>query len=430
MKYKSTKDNEKLSSLRDAVIKGLAPDGGLYFPEEIPKLSSDFLDKLPKLSLGDIAFRIATLFFGEDIPPATLKEIAYDAIDFPAPLVKIDDSLHILELFHGPTLAFKDFGARFMGRMGAHLAKDLGRELTVLVATSGDTGSAVAHGFLSVPGIRVVLLYPKGRISKLQEMQLTTLGENVTALEVEGSFDDCQHLVKTAFLDETLRSKLDLTSANSINIARLLPQTFYYFYAWGQLREASEVAFSVPSGNFGNLTAGLIAKRMGLPISKLVAATNINDIVPCYLKTGVYEPRPAEHTISNAMDVGDPSNFSRLKMLCEKSLQQMREEVVGMSFDDEQTKETISKVYEQHVYLLDPHGAVAYRAAKEYLASGGSPPCVVLGTAHPAKFIEALEGLVPDKISIPERLAAFLKREKQSVPLSNRFEDLKKYLLT
>ena len=351
-----------------AAVKGMASDGGLYLPVTIPTVSKSFLAKLPRLSFQETAFELASILLSDELSPSVLKKAVQKAFFFDAPLVKVSENMYSLELFHGPTLAFKDFGAQFMAQVLSHFVKKSKSKVTILVATSGDTGSAVASGFLNTPNINVIILYPKGKISHTQEQQITTAGHNVQALEVAGTFDDCQNLVRGAFLDDELNEHLLMTSANSINIARLLPQIFYYFYAYGQLKNRDlPLVFSVPSGNFGNLIAGIMAKRMGLPVDQLIAATNANDTIPVYLKTGDFVPKKSVHTLSNAMDCGNPNNFTRLKALYGYSLSEMRKDITGGSFSDAQTKQAIKEVYKEHAYLLDPHSAVGYLGIKEYL---------------------------------------------------------------
>lgn len=415
-------------------------------PVKIPKLPSSFFKKLPFMSLQKIAFEVARNLIGQDIPAKDLKKIVDDAINFDAPLVELHQhqastlqNIYSLELFHGPTLAFKDFGARFMSRLMSYFLKDSQKELIILAATSGDTGSAVGHGFFNVKGIKVVLLYPSGKVSKIQEKQLTTIGKNVAALEIKGTFDDCQKLVKTAFRDEELNQKLMLSSANSINIARLIPQTFYYFYAYAQIlrkwqklsskKSLPNIIFSVPSGNFGNLTAGLIAKKMGLPIEKFIAATNANDIFPQYLKTGRFNPRPSKKTISNAMDVGNPSNFARIIELYKHNLAKIRQDIWSKSYSDKETKSAIQKVYKNFRYLMDPHGAVAYLGLTDYLEQQNKSLGIFLETAHPAKFKDIVEPIIKEKIKVPKRLAKCLKQKKKSIKLKADFKDLEKFLL-
>lgn len=431
MKYYSTNLKAADATLEEAVVKGLASDRGLFMPREIKPLPQEFYDHIEELSFQEIAYRVADAFFGEDIPADTLKQIVYDTLSFDVPLVKVTDNIYSLELFHGPTLAFKDVGARFMARLlGYFIRKEGKKEVNVLVATSGDTGSAVANGFLGVEGIHVYVLYPKGKVSEIQEKQFTTLGRNITALEVDGTFDDCQALVKAAFMDRELNEHLQLTSANSINVARFLPQAFYYFYAYAQLKKAGQAANAVvcvPSGNFGNITAGLFGKRMGLPVSHFIAANNRNDIFYQYLQTGVYSPRPSIATIANAMDVGDPSNFARVLDLYRNSHEAICADISGATYTDEQIADTMRRVWQEHHYLLDPHGACGYRALAEGLQPGETG--IFLETAHPAKFKDTVEKIIGESISIPAKLQAFMSGEKQSLPMSREFADFKKYLL-
>ena len=433
MKYYSTNKQSQSVSLQEAVVKGLASDRGLFMPEAIKALPSSFYDHIEDLSFQEIAYRVADAFFGEDIPADTLKDIVYDTLNFDVPLVKVEENIYSLELFHGPTLAFKDVGGRFMARLLSYFIRKEGqKDVNVLVATSGDTGSAVANGFLGVEGIHVYVLYPKGKVSEIQEKQFTTLGQNITALEVDGTFDDCQALVKSAYMDKELNDHLLLTSANSINVARFLPQAFYYFYAYAQLKKMGQadnkkVVVCVPSGNFGNITAGLFGKQMGLPVSRFIAANNKNDIFYQYLQTGKYNPRPSVATIANAMDVGDPSNFARVLDLYQESHEAICRDISGTTYTDEQIRETVKTTYQQTGYLLDPHGACGFRALKEGLKEGEVG--VFLETAHPAKFLETVEGIIADKVTIPAKLQEFMKGEKQSLPLSKEFADFKAYLL-
>ena len=433
MKYYSTNKQSQSVSLQEAVVKGLASDRGLFMPEAIKALPSSFYDHIEDLSFQEIAYRVADAFFGEDIPADTLKDIVYDTLNFDVPLVKVEENIYSLELFHGPTLAFKDVGGRFMARLLSYFIRKEGqKDVNVLVATSGDTGSAVANGFLGVEGIHVYVLYPKGKVSEIQEKQFTTLGQNITALEVDGTFDDCQALVKSAFMDKELNDHLLLTSANSINVARFLPQAFYYFYAYAQLKKMGQadnkkVVVCVPSGNFGNITAGLFGKQMGLPVSRFIAANNKNDIFYQYLQTGKYNPRPSVATIANAMDVGDPSNFARVLDLYKESHEAICRDISGTTYTDEQIRETVKTTYKQTGYLLDPHGACGFRALKEGLKEGEVG--VFLETAHPAKFLETVEDIIADKVTIPAKLQEFMKGEKQSLPLSKEFADFKAYLL-
>lgn len=424
MKYYSTKQGVSSTSFREAVIKGLPDDNGLFMPAHIPKLDPGFLDNLQNETLSNIGFTVALPFVGSDVSEEKLYDIMGETLNFPLPVVHVHDNLFSLELFHGPTCAFKDVGARFLARCLSHFSDE---KVTVLVATSGDTGSAVANGFLGVPNVDVVILYPKGKVSHLQEQQLTTLDQNITALEVEGTFDDCQRMVKAAFLDKELNRKMKLTSANSINIARLIPQSFYYFWAKAQLHDHEKVTFSVPSGNYGNLTAGLLAKAMGLPISGFVAASNINDVVPAYLKHGLFDPKPSKQTISNAMDVGDPSNFGRMTEIYGQSWDQITNDISGYSFNDDDTKGVMKEVHKKYGYVLDPHGAIGYLGLKKQLERSGGTG-VFLETAHPAKFIDTVTEVI-GKIEIPERLSAYLKKEKKSHLVKNEFNELKSYLI-
>ncbi|GHT08356.1 threonine synthase [Bacteroidia bacterium] len=431
MKYYSTNKQAPEVDLQTAVVKGLAIDKGLYMPENIKRFPDSFFEKITEMSFQEIAYEVALAFFGEDIDSATLKGIVYDALSFETPVVPVIGSIYSLELFHGPTLAFKDVGARFMARILGYFIKKQGiTDVNVLVATSGDTGSAVANGFLGVDGIHVYVLYPKGKVSAIQECQFTTLGQNITALEIDGAFDDCQALVKAAFLDEDLNEKLRLTSANSINVARFLPQAFYYFNAYAQLRRRGikdDIVVCVPSGNFGNLTAGLIAKKMGLPIRRFIAANNKNDIFLQYLLTGFYNPKPSVQTLANAMDVGDPSNFVRILDLFHHKHELITQVITGFSCPDESIRETVKTCYESTGYLLDPHGACGYLALLEKLQPNETG--VFLETAHPAKFKETIEDIIQKPVNIPEKLQEFRKGTKQSIELSKNFLELKTYLL-
>lgn len=431
MKYYSTNKNAPDATLEEAVVKGLAADRGLYMPAEIKKLPVSFFEEIDKLSFQEIAYRVADAFFGSDIPAETLKQIVYDTLSFDVPAVKVKDDIYSLELFHGPTLAFKDVGARFMARLlGYFIRKEGKKQVNVLVATSGDTGSAVANGFLGVEGIHVYVLYPKGKVSEIQEKQFTTLGNNITAIEVNGTFDDCQALVKSAFMDKELNEHMQLTSANSINVARFLPQAFYYFYAYAQMKKlgkADNLVICVPSGNFGNITAGLFGKYMGLPVKRFIAANNRNDIFYQYLKTGVYSPKPSVATIANAMDVGDPSNFARIYDLYGGSHEAIAKEISGETYTDEQIRETVQAVYNETGYLLDPHGACGYRALAEQLKPGETG--VFLETAHPAKFLQTVEAIIGAEVQIPEKLQAFMKGQKESVPMEKDFASFKSYLM-
>ena len=431
MKYYSTNKEAPIATLEEAVVKGLAPDKGLYMPENINKLPKTFFDNIQDMSFQEIAFEVAKAFFGDDVETSALKDIVYDTLSFDVPAIKVEDNIYSLELFHGPTLAFKDVGARFMARLLQYFIKKEGQKsVTVLVATSGDTGSAVANGFLGVEGIHVDVLYPKGKVSKIQESQFTTLGKNITAIEIDGVFDDCQSLVKQAFMDEELNTNKKLTSANSINVARFLPQAFYYFYAYAQLKKqnkADNMVVCVPSGNFGNICAGIFAHEMGLPIKRFIAANNANDIFYKYLQSGKYEPKPSKQTLANAMDVGDPSNFARIYDLFGGSHEKITNLISGATYTDDMIKSTMTTCYNDTKYILDPHGACGYKALKEGLKDGETG--VFLETAHPAKFKEKVDDILKIDIEIPSRLAEFMKGKKQSIEMKNSFADFKEFLL-
>lgn len=434
MIYYSTNHTAPVAALEEAVVKGLASDRGLYMPEHIKALPKEFFENIDRLSFHEIACRVAEAFFGDDIPGEELDRIVCDTLSFDCPVVEVDPDIYSLELFHGPTLAFKDVGARFMARLLQYFIRnrkdDDRREVNVLVATSGDTGSAVANGFLGVEGIHVYVLYPKGKVSPIQECQFTTLGQNITAVEVDGVFDDCQRLVKNAFMDQELCEHLVLTSANSINVARFLPQAFYYFNAYARMKaigKADELVISVPSGNFGNITAGLFAHRMGLPVKRFIAANNANDIFFNYLLTGIYTPKASVQTIANAMDVGDPSNFARILDLYGNSHERIASLISGATFTDTQIRETMHECFERTGYILDPHGACGYRALREGLRKDETG--VFLETAHPAKFKDTVETAIGAEIAIPDRLAAFMKGEKKSVTMTADFADFKSYLM-
>ncbi len=430
MKFYSIQQNSPLVGLQEAFMNGLAPDGGLYMPSQIPHLPNDFFKQADLMSFQNIAFEVGKKFFIPDVPENTLMDIVRESFNFDLPLVELDKQLYALELFHGPTCAFKDFAARFMARLFGFFVEKSQQKITILVATSGDTGSAVAHGFLNVNGVKVIILYPSGKVSPLQEKQLTGMGGNITALEVQGTFDDCQKLVKQAFLDRELKESMILASANSINIARLLPQSFYYVYLSARLSKKNvPVAVSVPSGNFGNLTAGIIAKKMGAPIAKFVASTNSNDVVPRYLQTGYFKPKSSVSTISNAMDVGNPSNFSRMLELYDNDVAKMRDDIHGASFSDVATREAISSVFNRYRYIMDPHGAVAYLGLIDFMKSFKKYAGVFLETAHPAKFFEEVEKVVGVSVSMPDRLESYFKREKRATLLNNDFSELKSFLL-
>ncbi len=429
MLYHSTHQPDRKVDLKEAILRSLPPDNGLYMPDHLPHLSPDFWQRWRDLSFQEIGLEVASAFFAEDVPAEALQEIVDGTLAFDAPLVTLAPGDHVLELFHGPTLAFKDFGARFMARLMAWLTRDDPRTLTVLVATSGDTGGAVASAYHQVPGTRVVILYPKGKVSGLQEKQLTALGGNITALEIDGSFDDCQHLVKAAFLDRDLAENLNLTSANSINLARLVPQSFYYIHSARQLPEGIRPIFVVPSGNFGNLTAGLLAHRLGLPCDGFIAATNLNDVVPAYLKSGDYLARPSVQTISNAMDVGAPSNFVRMQALFGGSWDAMRMLIHGASFDDDATRAAIRSVKAMHDYIIDPHGAVGWLAAKQWRSLSPTSATITLETAHPAKFLDVMEQeLGKSCLEIPERLAKLANLPKVATPMNADPEIFKSWL--
>ena len=446
MKYYSTNGKAPIADLQKAVVKGLAEDRGLYMPERIKQLPKEFFDTIETKSFQEIAYTVANAFFGEDVEADALKKIVYDTLSFDCPVVKVKDNIYTLELFHGPTLAFKDVGARFMARLLQYFIKKSGdrsqedKEVNVLVATSGDTGSAVANGFLGVDGIHVYVLYPKGKVSKIQESQFTTLGKNITAVEVDGVFDDCQALVKNAFMDEELNKHMRLTSANSINVARFLPQAFYYFNAYARMKEnvktgkcknvkiEEDLVMCVPSGNFGNICSALFGHAMGLPIKRFIAANNANDIFYKYLQTGKYEPKPSVQTLANAMDVGDPSNFARIYDLYGKSHKRISSLISGATYSDAQIEETMRQCYQETGYTLDPHGACGYRALQEGLKDGEVG--VFCETAHPAKFKETVDRIIGGDVEIPERLAAFMRGQKQSVELSKNFEDFKAFLMS
>ena len=434
MKYYSTNGKAPLADLQKAVVKGLAEDRGLYMPEQIHKLPQAFFDNIQDMSFQDIAYNVAVSFFGDDVDPDGLQDLVYDTLSFDCPIVKVEDNIYTLELFHGPTLAFKDVGARFMARLlqfFINRSNETHKTVNVLVATSGDTGSAVANGFLGVEGIHVYVLYPKGKVSPIQECQFTTLGKNITAIEVDGVFDDCQALVKSAFMDEELNKHMKLTSANSINVARFLPQAFYYFNAYARIKKlgmADNLVMCVPSGNFGNICAALFGHEMGLPINRFIAANNANDIFYNYLQTGKYEPKPSKQTLANAMDVGDPSNFARIYDLYGKSHEKISSLISGATYSDDQIRDTMRQCYKDTGYILDPHGACGYRALKEGLCP--SEVGIFCETAHPAKFKEKVDDILGIDIPIPERLQAFMNGTKQSVPMSKDFSDFKKYLLS
>ncbi len=431
MKYYSLNSPGTFVDFREATIRGQAPDKGLYFPEEIPQVPPDFLRNLKNRSREEIAFRIIQPYIGDTLPESELRRIVAETIDFDFPLVPVTPDIWSLELFHGPTLAFKDVGARFMSRCLGYFVKDNTRPVTVLVATSGDTGGAVASGFYDIPGVRVVILYPSGKVSSVQELQLTTLGKNITALEVEGTFDDCQRLVKEAFADPHLNESLFLTSANSINVARWLPQQFYYFFAVQQWPDNTHPpVISVPSGNFGNICAGLLAQHSGLPVRHFIAACNANDIVPAYLRSGDYQPKSAVSTLSNAMDVGNPSNFLRILELFHKKLPNLRQALTAVSISDAETTAAIRDLYTHHHYLPDPHGAVGYLALQRFLAAHAGTKGIFLETAHPVKFYDTVESVVHGKIPLPPVVTALLTQQKQSINIAAKYRELKDFLLS
>lgn len=429
MRYFSTANSNNTASFKEAVLKGLASDKGLYFPERIPQLSVDFFEKIDSFSLQEIALEVIKPFVEGEIPDYDLQKIVNETLSFNIPSVEVSPNLYALELFHGPTCAFKDVGARFMARCFQYfLEKD--EKQTILVATSGDTGSAVANGFLGIENIDVVVLYPKGKVSDIQECQFTTLGQNITALEIEGSFDDCQALVKEAFLDQEIQSVRKLSSANSINIARLLPQSFYYFYAYAQLKKhGKKLNICVPSGNFGNITGALLAKQMGLPIHNFIAALNSNRVFLDYIQTGEYHAKPSIQTIANAMDVGDPSNFVRVLELYGKSWEELKKEIQAASYSDAEINQAMASAYKETGYTLDPHGATGYLASQAYLKEHPSELVVFAETAHPAKFKETVEKAITEEVSIPESLQRFIGKEKVSIPMQKEYAGFKDFLL-
>lgn len=440
MQFYSTNDPTHRVGVEEAIFRGLPADRGLYMPERIDPLPPSFFTELPDLTFQEIGFRVARQLLGQEISDEDLHAIVDEAINFPAPIIKLDETKYVLELFHGPSLAFKDFGARFMSRLMGYYNRGKDQELIILVATSGDTGGAVAAGFYKTPGIQVVILYPSGKVSKLQEQQLTTLGHNIHALEVDGTFDDCQAIVKQAFIDEELRSKLRLSSANSINISRLIPQAFYYFEAVKQMGEGEPIVFAIPSGNFGNLTAGLIAQKLGLPVHHFIAATNSNDVVPTYLRDGVYAPRPSVATLSNAMDVGAPSNFARMTNLfgqvngTEKPGMDthtgMQSGVSGFTYSDQQTEDAVREVEDKFGYTIDPHGAVGYLALLEWQEQHPGTRGVILETAHPSKFKPDVERILGHAIEVPERLASLEHKEKVAKRVSTKYEPIRDWLMS
>jgi threonine synthase len=429
MKYFSLNKIAPNTSFKDAVIKGLAPDKGLYFPESITPLPKSFFNQIDSLSYNDIAFEAIKQFVSPDIPEAVLKQIMEETLSFDFPIVQLNENISTLELFHGPTMAFKDVGARFMACCLGYFNQNNDKEVTVLVATSGDTGGAVANGFLGVKGVKVIILYPSGKVSDIQEKQLTTLGKNISALEVNGVFDDCQDMVKRAFLDEDLISKMQLTSANSINVARWLPQMFYFFFAYKQLhKKHKNIVFSVPSGNFGNICAGMMAQQLGLPISHFIASNNANNVVTEYMDTETYRPKPSVQTISNAMDVGNPSNFIRIQEIYKNNFESLKANLSSYSFSDRQTKEAIKEIYNEHSYVADPHGAVGYLGCKAYLKEHPKSHCVFLETAHPTKFLDVVEDTIRENIELPEQILSVMDKKKKSIKIST-YNDLKDVLL-
>ncbi|MEO0779576.1 MAG: threonine synthase [Bacteroidota bacterium] len=430
MKLYSTKNRSNLVELREAVFKGLPEDNGLYMPTQFPQLDPAWIAQIETHSFEEIAYEVCRRLFQGYLPESDLRVLIERAINFPAPVVALDEEVHILELFHGPSLAFKDFGARFMAQLMSYFNQEESDELVILVATSGDTGGAVAAGFLNTPGIQVVILYPSGKVSPLQEKQLTALGGNITALEIDGTFDDCQALVKSAFLDSELRQQIRLSSANSINIARLVPQSFYYFEAYKQVvKKDMPVVFIVPSGNFGNLTAGLFAQRLGLPIHHFIAATNINDVVPSYLETGVFTPRPSVATISNAMDVGNPSNFVRMLDLYGSTWNNLKTNISGYRYTDDQTRSGIKTVFDRYQYTIDPHGALGFLAYEAYRQENPGTIGIILETAHPAKFSEEVSKVTQKEVDIPERLAKLANAPKVATPMGIEFSPFRNWLL-
>ena len=430
MLYYSTNNRALRADFKEATLKGLAPDKGLYFPLEIPVLPHEFIEDINSYSKTEIGLQVLQPYAGDTIPDKVLENIIKQTIDFDFPLISINKNISVLELFHGPTLAFKDVGARFMSRCLSYFVQDNNQKITVLVATSGDTGGAVANGFYDVAGVDVVILYPSGKVSSIQEMQLTTLGKNITALEVDGNFDDCQTMVKKAFNDEGLNKEMFLTSANSINVARWLPQQLYYFFAYKQWQQKEAPVICVPSGNFGNICAGLLAHRSGLPVQHFIAACNANDIIPQYLNTGNYTPKDAVATLSNAMDVGNPSNFIRILEIFNNEFHSLKKVISSVAVSDEETRKIIKEVYEQEDYLLDPHGAVGYLALEQYLQRHPYQKGIVLETAHPIKFYDVIEPIIQQKISIPERIKDIKIKTKNSIRVKADYQGLKDYLLS
>lgn len=429
MNYFSLNNNAPIATFETAVRKGLAPDKGLYFPEHIEPLEESFLDSIENYSNTEIAFQSIKQFICPEIPEYDLKQIISETLSFDFPVLEIEEGISTLELFHGPTMAFKDVGARFMARCLGYFNKDNNEEVTVLVATSGDTGGAVASGFLGVKGVRVVILYPSGKVSNVQEKQLTTLGQNITALEVDGTFDDCQDIVKRAFLDDDLTEKMALTSANSINIARWMPQMFYFLFAYKQLKSKNKpIVFSVPSGNFGNICAGMLAQKLGFPFAHFIASNNANNVVERYFKTNTYSPLPSIQTISNAMDVGNPSNFVRIQKLHDNNFEALKNNLTAYSFSDEQTKEALSAIYKGSGYIADPHGAVGYLGCKSYREKNPAAQTIFLETAHPTKFLDVVEAVIPEKIALPPQIQAVIEKEKSAIYVED-YSQFKTFLL-
>ena len=429
MKYYSLNKKAPITTFENAVVKGLAPDKGLYFPKKLTPLPQSFFDTIDNLSHAEIAFEAIKQFVSSEIPEAELKRIVEDTLSFDFPIEKLTEQISTLELFHGPTMAFKDVGARFMARCLGYFNKENTNEVTVLVATSGDTGGAVANGFLGVKGVNVVILYPSGKVSNIQEKQLTTLGKNIRALEVDGVFDDCQDMVKRAFLDEELTSKMQLTSANSINVARWLPQMFYFFFAYKQLHNShKDIVFSVPSGNFGNICAGMMAQQLGLPIKHFIAANNANNVVTEFLKTENYQPKPSVQTISNAMDVGNPSNFIRIQEIYNQDFNELKNNLTSYSYTDEETCEALKEMYNDYNYVADPHGAVGYLGCKDYLKTNPNAHCVFLETAHPTKFLDVVEDVIKENIELPPQILSVMDKKKKATKISS-YEELKRFLL-
>jgi threonine synthase len=429
MNYFSLNNNAPIATFETAVRKGLAPDKGLYFPEHIEPLEASFLDSIENYSDAEIAFQSIKQFICPEIPEYDLKQIISETLSFDFPVLEIEEGISTLELFHGPTMAFKDVGARFMARCLGYFNKDNNEEVTVLVATSGDTGGAVASGFLGVKGVRVVILYPSGKVSHVQEKQLTTLGQNINALEVDGTFDDCQDIVKRAFLDDDLTEKMALTSANSINIARWMPQMFYFLFAYKQLKSKNKpIVFSVPSGNFGNICAGMLAQKLGFPFAHFIASNNANNVVERYFKTNTYSPLPSIQTISNAMDVGNPSNFVRIQKLHDNNFETLKNNLTTYSFSDEQTKEALSAIYKGSGYIADPHGAVGYLGCKSYREKNPAAQTIFLETAHPTKFLDVVEAVIPEKIALPAQIQAVIEKEKSAIFVED-YSQFKTFLL-